>query len=122
VNNTYEAREKEYEKILFGLDSSIPWSIKNQARMHLKSGHTPYISTVDGLSHFPEVCTAIGTYLDLGDKVRLVAPYGIDDLVNLVVRPTSFYTSKDKKSIYEQQRIKTKKWDQKWDRLTIVHT
>nr|WP_255524604.1 nucleotidyltransferase family protein [Alicyclobacillus sp. SO9] len=31
------------------MDSSVPWSVKNQARMHIKNGHNPYTSTADGL-------------------------------------------------------------------------
>ncbi|WP_067621157.1 nucleotidyltransferase family protein [Alicyclobacillus acidiphilus] len=119
-NRTDESAEKEYEKILKGLDSSVPWSVKNQARMHTKNGHVPYTSTADGLSNFPEVCTAIGAYLDSNGQVSLVAPYGVDDLVNLVVRPTPFFISQDKRDIYEQ-RVATKGWSAKWHRLRILH-
>jgi hypothetical protein len=119
ADHTDEQIEKEYEKILHGLDASIPWSVKNQARMHSKNGNEPYVSTSDGLAHFPEVCTAIGAYLNANGEVRLVAPYGIDDLVHMVVRPTPFYTSKEKLRIYEQ-RVDTKKWNRIWDQLHIV--
>jgi hypothetical protein len=114
ADHTDEKIEKEYENILHGLDASIPWSVKNQARMHLKNGNEPYVSTSDGLTHFPEICTAVGAYLEVNDEVRLVAPYGIADLVNMVVRPTPFYQSKEKLLIYEQRMI-SKKWDCIWD-------
>ena len=65
------------------------------------------------------MCTAIGAYLNANGEVRLVAPYGIDDLVHMVVRPTPFYTSKEKLRIYEQ-RVETKKWNRIWDQLHIV--
>jgi uncharacterized protein len=120
TDNTNETTEKEYEKVLRQLDSSIPWSVKNQARMHTKNGHVPYVSTADGLANFPEVCTAIGVYLDSNDQVQLVAPYGIDDLVNLVVRPTPFFTSMDKKDVYEK-RVDSKRWQLTWNRLRIIH-
>jgi uncharacterized protein len=119
-NDTNESTEKEYEKVLRELDSSIPWSVKNQARMHTKNGHVPYVSTADGLANFPEVCTAIGAYLDSNEQIHLVAPYGIDDLVNLVVSPTPFYTSTDKKDVYEK-RIGSKRWQATWNRLRIIH-
>ena len=115
-----ELVEKDHEKALKQVDSSLPWSVKNQARMHKKSGNAPYLSTGDGLAHFPEVCTAIGAYLDTSDAVRLVAPYGIDDLIHLIVRPTPFYTTEDKKTLYEN-RIQTKNWTARWPRLTIYH-
>lgn len=110
--------EKTYEKILQDLDSSIPWSVKNQARMHTKNAQEPYVSTADGLAHFPEVCTAVGTYLDDDDHLHLVAPYGCKDLVNLIVRPTPFFTSADKKEVYEK-RMASKRWQETWNRLRI---
>lgn len=119
-NHINESAEKEYERILLGLDASVPWSVKNQARMHTKNEHVPYTSTADGLSNFPEVCTAIGAYLDLNGQVKLVAPYGVDDLVNLIVRPTPFFISQDKRDIYEQ-RITSKGWNARWHRLQIIY-
>ncbi|WP_374992117.1 nucleotidyltransferase family protein [Paenibacillus sp. LHD-38] len=101
--HTDESIEKEYERSLKKINSSVPWSVKNQARMHTKNGHVPYTSTADGLSNYPEVCTAIGVYLNSNGEVVLVAPYGVEDLVNLIVRPTPYFTSKDKRTIYEQR-------------------
>lgn len=59
-NHKEESEEKKIERWLRQLDPSIPWSVKNQARMHIKNGQAPYTSTADGLANFPEVCTAIG--------------------------------------------------------------
>lgn len=116
--DTNEDTEKKYEKTLRELDSSIPWSVKNQARMHTKNGHVPYMSTADGLSNFPEVCTAIGASLDFNDQIHLVAPHGIDDLVSLIVRPTPFFTTIDRKEVYEK-RMASKRWQETWNRLRI---
>ncbi len=119
-DHTDKFAEKKYEQILRGLDASIPWSVKNQVRMHTKSSHAPYMSTADGLSNFPEVCTAIGVYLDLNGQVNLVAPYGVDDLINLVVRPTPFFISQDRRNIYEQ-RVATKGWNARWHQIKVIH-
>jgi hypothetical protein len=119
-NNTDESIEKELERSLKELDSSVPWSVKNQARMHIKSGHAPYSSTADGLSHFPEVCTAIGVYLNSNGEVTICAPYGVEDMVNLIVRPTPFFMTGEKRTIYEQ-RTNAKKWEDKWHRLRIIN-
>ncbi len=120
ANQADESAEKEHEEILKKLDASTPWSVKNQARMHTKNGHVPYISTADGLSNFPEVCTAIGAYLNADGQVKLVAPYGVDDLVNLLVRPTPFFISLNRREIYEQ-RVATKGWNVRWHQLRILH-
>jgi len=116
----YESIEKQYERSLWQLDCSVPWSVKNQARMHTKNGHAPYTSTADGLANFPEVCTAIGVYLNSDGDLALVAPYGFNDWGNLFVRSIPFFKSGDRRSIYEQ-RISTKKWEATWHRLRIIH-
>jgi len=118
---TDESIEKQYERSLRQLDSSVPWSVKNQARMHTKNGHAPYTSTADGLANFPEVCTAIGVYVNSNGALALISPYGVDDLINLIVRPTPFFKSEDRRNIYEQ-RISTKKWEATWHRLRIIHS
>lgn len=116
-----EYSEKQYERRLSQMASSVPWSVKNQARMHTKNGHIPYTSTADGLANFPEICTAIGVYLNSNGDLELVAPYGVGDLVNLIVRPTPFFGSEDRWMIYEQ-RIVDKNWEVTWSRLRIVHS
>ncbi|WP_306307193.1 nucleotidyltransferase family protein [Alicyclobacillus acidiphilus] len=118
---TDESIEKQYERSLRQLDSSVPWSVKNQARMHTINDHAPYTSTADGLANFPEVCTAIGVYMDSNGDLVLVAPYGVDDLVNLIVRPTPFFESGARRAIYEE-RVSKKKWETVWHRLHIVHS
>ncbi|MFD0670265.1 nucleotidyltransferase family protein [Cohnella sp. GCM10027633] len=117
--DTSERTEQEYEIALLAMDGSIPWSVKNQARMHAKSGHSPYVSTADGLAHFPETCTAIGAHIDAKGNVQLIAPYGVEDLVRLIVRPTPYYLSPEKIGIY-RKRITDKNWREKWHRLTIL--
>ncbi|MGY0205379.1 nucleotidyltransferase family protein, partial [Acinetobacter soli] len=36
----------------------------------------------------PETVTAIGVNLDASGRLKLAAPYGIDDIVKLQLRPT----------------------------------
>lgn len=119
--DTSERSEKRYEAALREMDATIPWSVKNQARMHGKSGNPPYVSTLDGIAHFPERCTAIAVYLDEEDRVRLVAPYGTEDLARLLVRPTPYYASAERIGIY-RQRIEEKRWQARWHLLTILES
>lgn len=120
ATRTDESIEKHFEGILRTKDDSVPWSVKNQARMHFKNGHTPYTSTVDALAHFPEVCTAVGVYLTSEGLVKLLAPYGVDDLVNLVVRPTPFFLSEITHVTFEH-RVSSKRWSARWNQLRIMH-
>ncbi|GLB61810.1 hypothetical protein NCCP133_39390 [Cytobacillus sp. NCCP-133] len=115
-----EFEEKKLEEKLKSLLPTIPWSVKNEARMHLRNNVEPYFSSVDAISKFPETATALGVKLDERDKVILTAPYGISDVVNLVVKPTPYFLeNKDLASIYNQ-RILKKDWKATWSKL-IIH-
>tara|TARA_R110001583_G_scaffold168044_1_gene320863 strand:+ start:628 stop:1014 length:387 start_codon:yes stop_codon:yes gene_type:complete len=54
-----ENTDLEYELRLKSL-SSFPWSVKNQARMHIRNNDRPYVSTSDSMSYWVEVETAVG--------------------------------------------------------------
>lgn len=110
--------EELYEKKLEEIFPKQPWSVRNQARMHLKSGFSPYHSAIDGVAHFPETPTAVAARLNNG-KVEVVAPYGLKDLFNMVVKPTRFYEEGTTyRSIY-LERIQKKKWENNWHELSI---
>ena len=114
--NTSTKIEKQLEHQLEMLMPNQPWSVKNQARMHLKSGFEPYISSYDGVAHFPEIPTAIAAKLDNGE-IEIMAPYGLEDLFEKVVKPTHYYRNK-LRPIYIK-RMKEKRWDEIWSDLSI---
>ncbi|KYD04105.1 hypothetical protein B4102_3325 [Heyndrickxia sporothermodurans] len=86
--NIDESVEKKIEEKLKLLVPQIPWSVKNQARMHIKNNMSPYSSSVDGISKFPETVTSLGVKLDEKENLLLTAPWGIVDVVNLVCIPS----------------------------------
>lgn len=69
-------RDFTLEKRLRELDSSLPWSVKNQARMHLKHGDSPYQSTLDAMQFWPEKQTSIG--VTLNDEGAIVVRHCFD--------------------------------------------
>ena len=69
-----EENEKRLERVLTNLDPTISWSVKNQARMHVVNHVTPYSSSTDSMSKFPETATAIGVTLDEKGELQLSAP------------------------------------------------
>lgn len=114
-----EAAEKRYEEKLRQLMPDLPWSVKNEARMHHINDLPPYVSSIDAISKFPETATALAVKLDERGQLILTAPCGIDDAVNLIVKPTPhFIQKKELKAVYEN-RLKTKNWLVKWPELTI---
>ena len=119
--NIDENKEKELEEQLKYLMPTIPWSVKNQARMHVINNLPPYSSAVEGIANFPETVTALGVKLDDEDKVILTAPHGIEDVIHLQVRPTPrFLTTKELRAVYEE-RVWKKDWITTWTMLEIFH-
>lgn len=110
-------KEEYYEKLLKGQRSEINWSVTNQARMHLFHNDQPYNTSEEALAHWVETATCIGVRLDKNNKVTLTAPHGTDDLLNLVLRPTSS-ASKNMKTF--SSRVKGKQWLTKWPKLKIA--
>ncbi|MFJ7934623.1 nucleotidyltransferase family protein [Sporosarcina sp. NPDC096371] len=119
--NLEESVEKSHEEVLKKLLPTVPWSVKNQARMHMANKLPPYISSVDAIAKFPETATALGVKMDEENNVILTAPHGIQDAVNLIVRPTPFfYASKDSMVMYEK-RVREKNWGSKWNRVEVMN-
>ena len=48
------ARDLLLEQRLRAVEPDLPWSVKNQARMHRKHGDAPYKNTVDAMRYWPE--------------------------------------------------------------------
>ncbi|HBN8235354.1 MULTISPECIES: nucleotidyltransferase family protein [Pseudomonas aeruginosa group] len=94
---------------------AAPWSVKNQARMHLRNGDRPYRDCADALCHWPEACTAVALRL-AGERLELLAPLGVDDLLALRVRPTAHFAGKPE--LY-WQRLREKDWTARWPLLRI---
>ncbi|WP_404826679.1 nucleotidyltransferase family protein [Peribacillus frigoritolerans] len=119
--NIDKYEEMKIEKKLVSLIPNIPWSVKNEARMHVKSNMPPYSSSVDAISKFPETATALGVKLDENDNVILTAPCGTHDVINLEVKPTPYFKeTKERVEIYED-RITKKNWKSTWKKLKVNH-
>lgn len=118
VSDIRESTEKMYEKELNRLNSEIPWSIKNQARMHLRNGTDPYNSSIDAVNQYPERPTAICIKL-VNNKVVIHYDYDFEELFDGVVRPTPYFDKKEKIDIY-LTRLGEKDWISKWPKLEII--
>jgi uncharacterized protein len=119
--NTNEVTEKKIEEKLKVLMYDVPWSVKNQARMHIKSNLPPYSSSVDGISKFPETVTALGVKIDEKNNVIVTAPWGVQDVLNLEVKPTPYFLEgKEQAEIYKN-RVVNKNWKAVWSRVKIYN-
>jgi hypothetical protein len=111
-----EEHDAAIEGKLRDLCPETPWSVKNQARMHVRNGDRPYRDVADAMARWPETATAVAARSREG-HVEILAPHGIDDLVGLVVRPTpAFLTKLD---VY-RARVRGKNWQARWPGLIVL--
>jgi hypothetical protein len=109
-------RESEIEKRLRDIEPTLPWSVRNQARMHLRNGDAPYASTADALRFWLETPTCVAVRIDADDRFEIMAPYGLEDLFAMTIRPTP--RGRVRHTEYSA-RITEKKWHERWPNVTV---
>jgi hypothetical protein len=112
--NLSEKVEKEIEQKLTKINPKVKWSVKNQARMHFRNNHLKYINTENAISYWPETATAIAVKLNSNNKIEILAPYGLNDLFDLIVKPTPNFDL-----IVFQKRVNEKQWIKQWKNLKL---
>lgn len=94
----------------------LRWSVCNQARMHLRNGDAPYASVADAMRAWPETATAIAAARD-GAECRIIAPFGLADLGQMILRPTS--TAPSKRAAFDD-RLRSRDWPRRWPMVRIL--
>ena len=94
----------------------LPWSVRNQARMHERNGHDPYRDVADALTHWPETATAIAARLG-PPGVEILAPFGVEDVLEMIIRPTPAFRTKPEIPL---ARLEAKGWLTRWPGLRLV--
>jgi hypothetical protein len=109
-----EAEEEALQRRLAELMPGPAWSVTNQARMHEYHGRPePYPDSLAAVADWIETATCVAVTLRDG-QVVVGAPYGIEDLVGLVLRPTPTRRAEF------GGRIKEKRWLEKWPLLRVA--
>jgi len=108
--------DKQIEQQLSKIRKNITWSVKNQARMHIKNDENPYSSLTEAIEKWPETCTAIAIRLNNNDTIEYIKPHGLTDLYRLIVTPTPHFKNKIERY---RDRVNSKKWGEIWTKLRI---
>ena len=116
-----EHGENEATAMVRNVMADLPLNVdvKNQARVHLwyrqRFGYevVPYTSIEEAIASWPTTATAIGVRLVHGCP-QVFAPYGLDDLLGLVVRANRVQITPE---IY---RRKVARWTRHWPNLTVL--
>lgn len=115
-------RDRAIEDALRALAPRVPWEAKNQAAVHLWYPRSfgfevpPFQRTADAVATFPETATCVGVRLLPDDDLLVVAPHGLDDLLDCVCRhnptrvPADFY----------ERRVAEKGWRERWPRMRYL--
>ena len=94
--------------------------VTNEARVHLwyeaRFGVplTPYRSVEEAIATWPTTATAVGVRPAPGGGLTVCAPFGLDDLSGLVVRPNRVLVTE---AVY---RAKADRWKATWPLLTVL--
>ncbi|HEY2483312.1 MAG TPA: nucleotidyltransferase family protein [Caulobacteraceae bacterium] len=73
---------------------------RNQARVHLwfedhfGEAYAPLASSAEAVGRFTAPAFAVGARLESGGAIRIIAPFGLEDLFALRLRPNPLYPSK----------------------------
>lgn len=99
------------------LQKSAPcrWSVKNQARMHIRNHDSPYLSSQDAMSYWPEVETAVGVKLKNNGELELISPFSTAQVISntITVNP-----HKPQPAVFNE-RITLKGWLTRWPQLKV---
>lgn len=96
------------------------WQVKNEVYMNNYDfpNWPAFTSVEDAIAHFVETPTCIGAYLE-ANELKLIAPYGTDDLVHMKCRPIPMFKADDAHLAIYRNRILKKQWQKKWPKLEI---
>ena len=116
-----EAQNSHIEKgkNIFG-HLPIPVEIVNEARVHLwyeeEFGKKiePYQSVEEAINEWPTTATGIGVRYDKNGKFVVFAPYGLNDLWGMIIRPNKL---KITEKIYLD---KVERWTSLWPNLNVI--
>ncbi|MEM9470992.1 MAG: nucleotidyltransferase family protein [Pseudomonadota bacterium] len=115
-SNTEPSHDRLIEDELRTLLPELKWSVRNQARMHLRNRDAPYSSVEEAMRSWPETATAVAAKRD-GECCAIIAPFGLDDLFSMILRPTSARPNKLKAF---EARVGKKGWLSRWPHVSLA--
>jgi uncharacterized protein len=122
VDDLSPYREHTIEVELSKQRPDVPWQVKNQAAVHLWyerrfGAAVPAVSSVyEAVSCWPEYATCVAVRRENSVRLRVIAPYGLDDLLDGVWRRNPRRAPVDQ----YRRRLAEKKPGLRWPGIRIV--
>lgn len=116
-----EKSERILENKLSLMEPSFNWELVNQASVHrwltLETGVAvpPFLSLTEGVASWPEIATCVGVTLTDAGKVEIIAPHGLSDLFEMIVR----WNPKCISYSAFAARVLQKNFTERWPRVKI---
>jgi uncharacterized protein len=116
------ARDQALQARLVGMCPHEPWEVTNQAAVHLwfesHFGHAvpPLPSLEAAVASWPEFATSVAVTRDAAGGTRVIAPHGLEDLFDMVIRRNPARVSV---STY-RQRVRDKNYTARWPQVRVV--
>lgn len=101
----------------------VAWEATNQAAVHLwyedvfGSAVPPFHSSEEAVGTWPETATSVAVRLLPSDEIVVVAPCGLSDLFNMILRRNPRRVTKEQFA----QRLHSKQIVRKWPRVQVIY-
>jgi len=122
-DTSYEAQDAFVQrgKKLFR-DIPVPVEIVNEARVYLwykkqfgyPTDQDQYKSAEEAISAWPTTATAVGVRKNENGEFQVYAPFGLDDLLGMIVRPNK---PKITEKVFQD---KVDRWTKIWPKLKVI--
>ncbi len=114
--------ERRLETRLRQIQPEFNWEVVNQAAVHrwlrpaFGQAAKPFQSLAEGIASWPEVATCVGTTLTDSGTVEIIAPHGLTDLFDMIVRWNPARASRET----FMNRVASKRFSERWPRVQVL--
>jgi uncharacterized protein len=121
-NDLSQELERLLENRLSLAEPSFNWEVVNQAGVHrwlqpyAGKKSQPFRSLAEGIASWPEVATCVGVTLTGSRNIEVIAPHGLADLFEMVVRWNPRHVSR---SVYAE-RVAKKRFAERWPQVRVL--
>jgi uncharacterized protein len=120
-NLSWEAEDQVVQRVAQHIRNlPAPVDVRNQARVHLwfkqrfGADYTPLRCADEALARYASIVHAVGVRLERDGSLDIAAPFGLDDVFNMVIRPNRVL---DNAASYAAKAARAKAI---WPELTVI--